>query len=138
MRNFVVTSRKTNTQVILKYNASGYLYGWEILGEFNNEQWRWAASVGLTGTVDLLMEHKKKGLQVSDMVEDLSFETFWSKYGNKVKRIRAEKIWLKMNDADKLRALLGIWRYDKYLMRTGQAKAHPSTYLQDKRWEDEY
>ena len=64
-----------------------------------------------------------------------SFEDFWKKYPKKVKKQKAWKIWVSLKadrllpnileDLDKRK-----WNGDKYT-------PHPSTYLNDRRWEDE-
>jgi hypothetical protein len=137
MRKFVITSSKNNVQCVLTYNKEGILQAFEMLGEFNLEQLTWAQK-RVPQKAEVLEHLKKQGVPISELLEDLSFETFWSKYSYKVKKARAEKIWNKMNDKDKLLAILGVFRYDRHLSKTGEAKAHPATYLQDKRWEDEY
>lgn len=137
MKKYLITGNKRNVQVVLGYNSAGLLVLWEILGEANAEQANWCRSVAAANEEQLL-EYRKRGLQVDVLMEDLSFETFWTRYGYKVKRARAEKVWEKMPMEVRLKAMLGIARYDKHLRMTGQAKAHPNTYLQDRRWEDEY
>lgn len=69
---------------------------------------------------------------------DLSFETFWNTYNHKVKKVMAENAWKRLSNRDKMEALAGIKPYNGYLHRKGIAKAHPSTYLNQRYWEDNY
>ena len=68
---------------------------------------------------------------------DLSFESFYNTYGNKVHKVEAEGLWNKMGTAHKLKALAGIRGYNKYLSRTGLAKANPARYLRKRYYEDD-
>ncbi len=72
--------------------------------------------------------------------EDLSFNNFWNKYNYKVgNKARAEKLWEKLSDKDRVEVFIGVLKYDRYLSEhPGLGKAHATTFLNQRRWENEY
>jgi hypothetical protein len=78
---------------------------------------------------------KVQNVRVSDIPEDLSFERFWEQYDHKLcKKERAKGIWNKMPDAERLKALNYIARYDQWLSAGTIAKRYADTYLNTKLW----
>ncbi|HCY83153.1 MAG TPA: hypothetical protein DHV22_16900, partial [Xanthomarina gelatinilytica] len=69
---------------------------------------------------------------------DLSFDTFWEAYNHKVKKAMSEKSWKRLSQKDQMQAIEHIVVYDKYLHRKHIAKAAPSTYLNQRYWEDNH
>ncbi len=69
---------------------------------------------------------------------DLSFETFWKAYRNPVKKIMSQRAWNRLSKLDRRNAIAYIKIYDNYLVRKNIAKAHPSTYLNQRYWEDNH
>lgn len=88
---------------------------------------RWLNSAEMTAKFDITVSPA-----------DLSFEAFWTAYNLKVKKDLAEKAWNKLSEADRILAFLALPRYEAYLVKSGQAKAHPVTWINQKRWLDEY
>lgn len=80
-------------------------------------------------------KHKKEKLS-----QDLHFETFWKAYPRKVKKVHARQKWItKKCDplieqimANLQARLAGEWRYTDI-----EFIPHPTTYLNQQRWEDE-
>lgn len=68
------------------------------------------------------------------------FQRFWQAYGLKLSRATAEKAWVKgrcEEIADEIVA--AIPAYNKHLAANAwKNKAHASTWLNQRRWEDEY
>lgn len=82
---------------------------------------------------------KYKNLVTIELVlEDYSFEAFWSKYNLKVKKEAAEKAWKKLDFVDIIKCFNQLPKYEAFLIKTGQAKAHLVTWLNQKRYNDEY
>lgn len=70
---------------------------------------------------------------------EATFDMFWSLYAKKINKVRVVKLWEKLNDTDKMSAILGITKYNNYLSReTWRSKADPETYIRGKYWENEY
>tara|TARA_Y100000004_G_scaffold158616_1_gene185014 strand:- start:1779 stop:2186 length:408 start_codon:yes stop_codon:yes gene_type:complete len=70
----------------------------------------------------------------------VSFEQFYSAYPRKVGRYTAEKSFKKLSAKDKFDAYNGLQNYLKYWKASETEKQfipHPSTFINQKRWEDE-
>lgn len=69
----------------------------------------------------------------------VSFEQFWNRYENKVNRIRAEKQWNKLTEADQVNAYFKYPLYDRHLkLNPWKNKVDPERYLKDRYWENEW
>ena len=64
-----------------------------------------------------------------------TFADFWNAYPRKTKKIVAERAWKKLKSSEKFVALEKIDDFCKG--KELQFVAHPSTYINQKRWEDE-
>lgn len=72
----------------------------------------------------------------------IGFEKFWNEYPRKVSRKKALAIWLKLKPslelADKIIASVRVQKQTKQWKENGgQYIPHPTTYLNQERWEDE-
>ncbi len=82
---------------------------------------------------------KYKHLVTIEMVlNDYSFEAFWKAYNLKVKKEVSEKAYEKLNLVEKIKCFNALKKYDEFLAKTSQAKAHMVTWLNQKRYNDEY
>ncbi|MBS7234051.1 hypothetical protein KHA90_23895 [Flavobacterium psychroterrae] len=82
---------------------------------------------------------KYKHLVTIEMVlNDYSFEAFWIKYNLKIKKEKAETAWKKLDFVDTIKCFNQLPKYHEYLAKTTQAKAHLVTWLNQKRYNDEY
>lgn len=68
--------------------------------------------------------------------EKFTFDDFWQKYDYKISRPKCEKLYAKIKIADREKIFQHL---DKYIPSTPEKKyrKHPSTYLNNKAWEDE-
>ena len=127
-----------------KYRLNGDLKSFEILeGKLTELQIKWLFSENFPATETIMKTVWTKVLRQNFEVvvgePDLSFNAFWDTYGYKVKRVMAERSWKKLSEADRIKAFLGLGSYNSYLKRNnGIAKAHPSTYLNQRYFEDEW
>ena len=70
----------------------------------------------------------------------MNFESFWKEYPRKVGRMKAEKIWHKLSDSDRQKAIqrLGLWKQTvQWNSADGMYIPYGSTFLAQRRWEDE-
>lgn len=79
----------------------------------------------------------------AEEVEPYPFEKFWNTFNFKKNKQTAEKAWKKLNNKDRSAAMAAIPNYHAYLEHkrsTGfnQNNLYPSTYLNGRRWEDDY
>lgn len=80
----------------------------------------------------------KKIVTIELKLEDYSFESFWSSYNLKVKKELSQKAYEKLDLVSKIKCFSKLKEYDAFLTRTGQAKAHMVTWINQKRFNDEY
>ncbi len=89
------------------------------------------------GGKNLFGQSSDKGSSGSD-----SFDAFWVEYPRKVARRKCERIWraLKLESEDAKRVIDGVRRYkesNQWQKDGGRFIPHPSTFLNQGRWEDE-
>jgi hypothetical protein len=145
---YTVKGRKTPVLWQFKYHLNGALFSFTILeGELSGHQMHWLFSAKNFPTTDNLMKilwlkdkEITSKLEINKIDPDLSFESFWNAYDNKVgKKPMAENIWKKFSTANKIKALMAIKRYDNNLRLTpGVQKAHATTYLNQEYYNNEY
>lgn len=80
----------------------------------------------------------KQIVRIELKLEDYSFESFYNKYGLKRKPDLSKKAWDKLDLATKIKCFNVLPKYEADLAKTGQAKAHLVTWLNQKRYNDEY
>lgn len=69
----------------------------------------------------------------------VSFDQFWTRYDHKVNRLRAEKEWNKLGEADQVNAYFKYQMYDRHLkLNPWKTKAGPDRYLKDRFWDSEW
>lgn len=137
MREYLIHSTKLGTDIRVIFNDDGLLVGFAIDGNLTEGEHS-KMMRGLPHKESELDQVRKfKGVTVTEMEPDLSFETFYNSYGYKVSKLEAERAWNKLNKSDKLKALKGIRRYIKSCENSRRGLCHPSTYLNKRRWEDE-
>lgn len=137
---------KTNGLVFLfKYDLNGVLRAFQVeAGEMNDKQMFWLFSEHFPAKEHLIVNNWIKHpayRKIFDVVKsppDLSFEAFWKLYDKKVKKEHSQKAWNKLTEANKIKCFLQLPKYEEYLARTREAKAHLVTWLNQKRYDDEY
>ena len=131
---------------LFKYDLKGNLKLFEIAeGELNAQQMKWLfASANFPADESIMrsiwMKDKKylKVFEIEKSVANLSFEALWNLYDNKVKKFESEKSFKKLKEADIIKCFLSIPGYNKYLQRKGVAKAHLSTFINQRYFEDDW
>ena len=72
--------------------------------------------------------------------KDITFDEFYKLYPKKVGRVVAQRCFTKLNKKDKQLAYDGLLKYIRFWESNKTEKQfipHPSTWLNQKRWEDE-
>lgn len=70
----------------------------------------------------------------------MSFDEFWGIYSRKVKKKEARKMWERLSQENKDKALAAIINHAKHWEEKGtemQYIPHPSSWLNGERWEDQ-
>ena len=139
---YTVKSNNTPIVWVFRYDLSGHLVAFEIkdgqltdqqcLWLFNNSRFPWHES-----RLQPWFQNKKVTIEKGE--PDLSFDTFYNAYKYKIKRVVAERSWKRLSRVDRMNAILGIRAYENHLKRhPRKQKANPSTYLNQRYWEDDY
>lgn len=143
LTTYIVKGKNTSTVWEFKYHLNGVFASFEILeGELTFKQKRWLFDFNRFPYSENAIQSWKSinNFQIEVGDPDLSFDSFWKTYGYKVgKKAQTENIWDKMSKSDKIKCLLAIPSYNRYLSRKpGMEKAYPSTYLNQRYYENEY
>lgn len=87
---------------------------------------------------DLVNRLKAQGIKclTREVPADLSFNTFYNQYGVKRNKERALKLWDKLPDSEKVRAMQFIQRYSALCRNDGIKMKYPDTYLTNRTWND--
>ena len=136
---YKVLFKETADEWLFQYRKKdGVIYsftnikGNRILNLFKNQQF--------PENIDLMEQWTKfkSIVTIEIMLDDYSFETFWEKYNLKQKKEQAEKVYSKLTLVDKIKCFTKLKDYDEYLFKTKINKALMVTWLNQKRYNDEY
>ena len=141
-----VKSRQDGFVWQFKYHLNGALYSFKVLdSQLSVKQRTWLfGRNNFPCTEADMKEVWMKKMNANFVIEvgepDLSFDAFWNAYAHKIgKKKMAENSWNKLSKADKIKALMAIKDYNRYLSRKpGIEKAHATTYLNQEYWKNEY
>ena len=92
----------------------------------------------IESTIKVWETKLKENFEITIENPNLSFDSLWKLYDNKVKKFEAEKAFKKLKEPDVIKCFLTVREYDKYLQRKGIAKAHLSTFINQRYFEDEW
>lgn len=103
----------------------------------------------INSTINSPLNDNISSINTSDKKEDKSvsndtpkvdslFETFWEKYGYKKSKKPTISAWRKLNKEQKEAAIKGIEIYKEDCRRNQRQMKHPSTYLNQLTWEDDF
>lgn len=132
MKKYILTSDYFTGSVTFGFNSDNWLVYFNNEAEFTEDrQYQWLFEVE---RFPIRLEQipylaKKVKGELKEVPADLSFDTFWNTYSKKINLKRVKLIWSKLNDADRMHAIINIKPYDSYLQRTCIGKAHPENYL---------
>lgn len=135
-RKFLVKTDSSPDGVIYTYNDRTELFvGLEIKEEnmpAENRQ-KIIGHIPLTLT-DLLSWVKSFRNEFIELEGNISFETFWDKYNDKVRssRKRSQKLWEKLNKENQAKAYYYIDTYNRH--RGNAEKKYCETYLNAELW----
>lgn len=139
MKQYIVRNKKTGGEMLFKFDLQGRLIAFDLLETEPTQKVYTFIQTQLPVTIGQLTQMVKKwpDSELHELAPDLSFESFWNKYANKNgKKKMTENTWAKMDDTERGLALAGIDKYNKALRRDGVSKAYPSTYLNQRYWEN--
>ena len=139
LTTYKVTFKETKDEWIFQYRKEdGFVY------QFTNVKGTRIASLLSKNqfpiTVAMMEEWRKfkQIITIELMLEDYSFEALWNKYGLKVKKEKSQKAFEKLKLVEQIMCFTQLPKYEAFLAKTGQAKAHLVTWINQRRFEDEY
>lgn len=135
MTIFQIFSKKLNCNIELKYDTNGRLLGMEILTDAIecDELVRVKIFTECPSTVGELKQTALKfKLELTEIKPDLSFETFWVRYGKIGSKPKSEAIWNRMSEKNKNQAMNYISKYKQGL--NGTSPAYANTWLNAQYW----
>lgn len=140
---YTVKAKNTQTVWVFKYHLNGSLNEFKVLeGLPSPVQFDWLFKKGnfpyYEDQIKDWIKKLKANFEILKLDPVFSFEMVWNLYNNKVKRHEAEKQFNKLKQADIVKLFLSIPGYDKYLQKKGIAKAHLSTYINQRYFEDDW
>lgn len=146
MVKYLIKGEKLRRGILLTYNDSGLLVGFDAEGATNG-QIEWAHNhiqltiSGIPMLESQVKQWRRKGvdLHLVKVETDLSFDSFWNSYGyKKGKKSSVERIWKSMCDVERAAALTYIKKYNHYLAQNPHIqRMYPQTYLNRKEWQND-
>lgn len=140
MKQYIVKGQQGN-EFALIYNKEGVLCEFRAGAGIGTAALQWMLHHLPKGIGELKALHQQsKGMEVTEIPMDLTFERFWTEYDHKIgSKGRAQKLWEKMSDSERVDALMAIPLYNRYLkVKSGIEKAYAETWLHNRRWENVY
>lgn len=143
MKKVIITSKNFSGEIILLYGADLMLLSMDFQGvALSAEQIDW-----IKNRTPVILHQRisdcfsiKAGLEFVLADYEISFEMFWTKYGQKINADRCKGLWKKLSDADKIKAYAGIDAYNRHLasLTWNKNRADPENYLKKKYWNNEW
>ena len=142
-KKYLLIGKTLGITMEFNYDLNGLLIAFKILeGELNEKQQAWLFCHRFPYQEQQMEVMKTvEWFEVTESDPDLSFDAFWTAYGYKLgKKVQAQNAWNKLSKGERIAALAGIKPYDNYLKRRNNsiAKAYPSSYLNQRYWENDY
>jgi hypothetical protein len=141
MNSYVLTSERFDGTVKLNYTTKGYLKAWSFEdASMKVSDWKWLLE-HLPAKEKNIDFYREQGFRIQLIPPDLSFDAFWKLYNYKVGKNRAERLWIKLSEADKALIIEAVPKYLRHLKKKPHLEQmHASTYLNKKeeRWLDQY
>lgn len=80
----------------------------------------------------------KKIVTIELKLDDFSFDSLWNKYNYKFKKELAIKAFDKLDLVSKIKCFSKLKEYEAHLLKTKENRAHLVTWINQKRYNDEY
>ncbi|MEI6899429.1 MAG: hypothetical protein WCL00_06095 [Bacteroidota bacterium] len=137
MKRFIYIASSGNWEMELRYADDGLLIFFELRERIELTRDMHAKVVEkFPRSVDDLEQFVKNAHgKMQEVQQEVTFEMFWDGYSKKINRLRAESLWKKMNEAERIQCYNSLKSYNRCLERTGRYKQDPETYLRGRGWE---
>ena len=142
LTTYTVKGRRTSVVWEFKYDLNGIFKEFKLVeGEMDEVQRQWLFYFTRFPYTENAIQSWDKAYKNFELIvgePDLSFDTFWKVYNHKVGKLEASRAWKKLNKSDQLKAIKQVKAYDGMLYRKKIQKANPATYLNQRRFDDEF
>lgn len=140
---YTIKSKNSNNIWEFKYHLNGVLYSFKALdGVLSTKQIDWLFVKANFPYKEDQIKHWQKKLKANFEITvgepDISFEALWNLYDYKVKKFEAEKAFKKLKEPDVIKCFFTIPGYNKYLQSKGVAKAHLSSFINKRYFDDDW
>lgn len=139
MKKYSFTHEKYKGSISFWYNENDILVHYNNDTDMTDTALVWFLN-NIPRNLDELESLKKttKGTLI-EVPQVVTFDAFWDTYAKKCNRKRCETIWVKMTEAQKLKAIISVQAYDRYLQRVKwRSKADPDTYLRNQNYDTDW
>ena len=141
LTTYTVKSKQNGYIWVFKYHLNGKLASFELMDcELSEKQEDW-----LNGRFPFQEKHivvwqekLKDNFEIIKAAPILDFEVLWNQYNYKVKKEKSEAAFNKLTPAEKIKCFMALPAYFKHLAKSKEAKAHLVTWINQKRFNDEY
>jgi len=138
MKRYSLTSTAFDGEVLLEFNDSGLLTGYDCNGATLTEaQQLWILNRMPREIADLkrIINEAKQAKLTELEDEEVSFDKFWNRYDEKIRSSKKKTLakWNRMPKAQRLKAYKYIATYERSLY-AGVAKKYAETYLNAELW----
>jgi hypothetical protein len=139
MKQFVITSNRFTGELLFKYDLNDTLVGFENRAGLSDVQYHSTMRNLPLNSSQLQEWAKAPGVKIVEVPLDLSFAEFWNKYAYKVgDKKRCEKIWDKLDDANKTKAIVAIQKYRRFCEVHNIPMVYPERYLSQERYSNDF
>ena len=141
--NYTVKSKNSDNGWTFKYDLNGLLLEFKRLeGILSDNQVQWFFFKGNFPYKEVQIKEwigkLKVNFEITIGTPDLSFEALWNLYNYKIKRVESEKCFNKLKEADVIKLFLEVPKYNKYMTKKTHDKAHLSTFINKRMFEDDF
>lgn len=138
MKHYVLTSPSFGGQVEFKYNDADGLILYKDDSEMTPQQriWMLRHIPVIAGELEEL-KVKIKG-SLDEVPPDLSFDTAYNAFGYPRNRFRAEPLWNKLKEGERLNCMRSFKPYQRYVERKGIAMMCFDRYIRERQFETDW
>lgn len=149
MYKYIITHKELQGEELeITYNANGRLLKWDATNihhlQPNQLQWlKINVPVELTDPMaqfTKIIEDAKGKLNITQSEFDVSFNTFWEAFDNKLHKKDAQRLFEKLSYTDKVKCINSCVAYRKYCNRKGEwyNQQLPDTYISKRNFDTEW
>ncbi len=149
MYKYIITHKEiAGEEIEITYNANGRLLKWDAttMQTLKAEQLQWlknAVPMELSDPLAQfteLIEKTKGKIAITQSEFDVSFDTFWEAFSNKLHKQDAQRLFEKLSYADKVKCINSCAAYLKYCKRKGEwyNQQLPDTYISKRNFDTDW